>query len=849
MKRLLFLSAFLFIVMGMSGQYPISYYMPKHLSYDPGIPLPSEILGHDVGEWHATHDKLYFYMKMLADMSPKAVWEEYARSHEARPLGNLIISSEENIRNLEQLRLDHLKLSDPSVSAGMDISGMPVFIKLGYGVHGNESSSQNSAMLTAYYLLAAMGDEVEELLDNAVILVDPCLNPDGFQRHSTWVNMHKSLHLNPDDNSREFNEVWPGGRTNHYWFDLNRDYIMLQHPESVGRVASFHRWRPNINTDHHEMGSSSTFFFQPGVKTRENPHTPKDNYALHNDIARYHQKYLDKIGSLYYTEEGFDDFYLGKGSAYPDIHASVGILFEQAGVKGHLRNTSSGELSFPFAIKNQFTVSLSTLEAGLRLKDKLLQHQVDFYRTAIENAREEEIKAYVFSTPADKSRNARFIQNLLQHQVKVYRPGKDIVCDGKVFKAENSFVVPMAQKEYYYVKSMFEKITGFEENVFYDISTWILPLSFNIDYAEYTGRMDDALLGPEVIYPPYPEGSLRGERDAYAWIFEWNEYYSPGALYRILDAGINARVATEDFIYDDGDLRKNFKRGTIMVPAYNQKPGRDEIYELMKEIVGEFAVTIYGMKTGYTPEGIDLGSNSFRVLDKPSVMMFVGDGISSRDAGEVWHMFDQRFAMPVTMVDAEENRVSDLSEYNVIVIAGSPSLSESQLEELKRWNRRGGVIIAYKRGNSFIDRTGLADIEYIPSASLASGENVKYSDRRSQYSLHRIPGSIFNVKIDNTHPLFYGYMKDHIPVFKSGADAVAKSDSPFANPAVYDNDPLISGYCSKENEERIAGSAFCTVHSSGRGGIISLYDNTNFRAIWYGTSRIFMNAVMFGQIL
>ncbi|HKL67440.1 MAG TPA: hypothetical protein VJ877_06070, partial [Bacteroidales bacterium] len=476
-----------------------------------------------------------------------------------------------------------------------------------------------------------------------------------------------------------------------------------------------------------------------------------------------------------------------------------------------------------------------------------LQHQIDFYRTALENAREEEIKAYVFSTPPDKSRNARFIQNLLQHQVRVYRPKKDIVCNGKVFKAENSFVVPMAQKEYYYVKSMFEKITEFEENVFYDISTWILPLSFNIDYAEYKGRMDDDLLGPEVIYPPYPEGSLRGERDAYAWIFEWNEYYSPGALYRILDAGINARVATEDFIYDDGDLRKNFKRGTIMVPAYNQEPGRDEIYELMKEIVGEFAVTIYGMKTGYTPEGIDLGSNSFDVLDKPSVMMFVGDGISSRDAGEVWHMFDQRFAMPVTMVDVDESRVNDLSEYNVIVIAGSPSLSESELEELKRWNRRGGVIIAYKRGNSFIDRAGLVDIEYIPSASV-SAEDVKYGDRYSQYSVHRIPGSIFNVKIDNTHPLFYGYMKDHIPVFKSGSGAVVKSSSPFSNPAVYDNNPLISGYCSKENEERIAGSAFCTVHSSGRGNIISFYDNTNFRAIWYGTSRIFMNAVMFGQI-
>ncbi|HCC71540.1 MAG TPA: hypothetical protein DEQ09_10380 [Bacteroidales bacterium] len=280
--------------------------------------------------------------------------------------------------------------------------------------------------------------------------------------------MHKSINLNPDQNGREFNEVWPGGRTNHYWFDLNRDYIMLQQPESIGRVAVFHRWRPNINTDHHEMGASSTFFFQPGIKTRENPFISDETYNLHNDIARFHQKYLDNIGSLYFSEEVFDDYYLGKGSAYPDIHGSIGILFEQAGAKGHLKNTPGGLLSFPFAIKNQFTVSLSTLEAGLNLREKLLQHQVDFYRKAMDMAVKSEIKAYVFRS----------------------------------------------------------NISG-------------------------------SILGPEIVFPPYARGSLRGSRDAYAWIFEWEGYYSPGALYYLLEKGLKARVAKEDFIYDDGEFKKD----------------------------------------------------------------------------------------------------------------------------------------------------------------------------------------------------------------------------------------------------------------------------------------------------
>jgi len=848
MKKILLLSLLLAFYLSSSGQWPISYYMPKHISYDPAIPKPSDFTGHDVGEWHVTHDKLYYYMLELAEVSGKAVWEEYARSHEDRPLGNLIISSEENINKLDQLREDHLKLSDPMVSSSMDISDMPVIVKLGYGVHGNESSAQNASMLIAYYLIAGMDEEIDDLLSNAVILIDPSLNPDGMQRHSTWVNMHKSINSNPDPYSREFDEVWPGGRTNHYWFDLNRDYIMLQHPESVGRIAAFYRWRPNINTDHHEMGSGSTFFFQPGVPSRENPLTPEDNYNLHYDIAAYHKEYLDNIGSLYYSAEGFDDFYLGKGSAYPDIHASVGILFEQAGVKGHSRETSRGLLTFPFAIKNQFAVSLSTLKAGLDLRKKLLQHQVDFYNDAMVKAGNDEIKAYVFTEPSDRSRTAHFIENLLRHNIKVYRLGRDIRLEGKDYKAGDSYIIPLEQPEYLYIRSMFETVTEFRENVFYDISTWVLPMSFNIEYSPCKTGSLNTLMGPGIITAPFAEGSLRGERDAYAWVFEWTDYYSPGALYRILDEGIRARVATENFLYDDGEFSRQFKRGTVMIPAYNQDLDRDDIYDLMKDVVNEYGIIVYGMKTGYTPEGIDLGSNSFGLVDKPEPAMFVGDGISSRDAGEIWHMLDQRFNMPVTMIDAAENRSLDMSGYNILILAGNPSLTEDQVRELKSWNRKGGVIIAYKGGNSFLTDNQMADIEYIPSPGIDFDAGVKYADRSQLYSLHRIPGSIFSIRIDNTHPLFFGYDDDIIPVFKTGSGAVLKSDNVFASPGLYTDDPLLSGYSSEKNTERIAGSAFCTVHPSGRGNIISLYDNTNFRAIWFGTSKIFMNAMFFGDM-
>jgi hypothetical protein len=845
MKR--FIPILLLAVLSISSaaQVSLNYYLPKDINYDQSIITPEDFAGHQVGEWHLTHDKLYYYMLKLSDISGRAFWEEYGKSHEGRPLGNLVISSEENIQNIESIRKKHRALSDPARSSGIDISEMPVVVKLGYGVHGNESSSQNAAMLMAYYLLAGNGDKIDELLQNTVILLDPSLNPDGFNRHASWVNMYRSMNLNPDANSIEFSEAWPGGRTNHYWYDLNRDYIMLQHPESIGRVAAFHRWKPNINTDHHEMGASSTFFFQPGVRTRENPLTPKENYELVTEIAEYHIKYLDEIGSLYYSEEGFDDFYLGKGSAYPDIHASVGILFEQAGVKGHLREVSSGLISFPFAIKNQVTVSLSSLEAGLRMREKLLQHQVDFYNDALSKAGGDPIKGYVFSDDGDEARAAHFMENLLRHQINIYRLFEDVSLNGKNFSAGNSYIVPLDQPEYRYIKSMFETVSEYQEDVFYDISTWNLPMSFNLPYSSYGSSKSLAnIRGPRVILPQFPEGSLQASKDAYAYVFEWNAYYAPKALYMLQDAGVVTRLAKGKFVYDDGEFKKSFKEGSIMVQAYGQKYDRDALYDLMKDVVTECGVKVYGLATGHTPSGIDLGSNSFGVINKPELLMYIGNGSSSRDAGEIWHILDTRFNMPVTMVNGD--RSVDLNRYSVVVLTGS-GLSESVSNDLVEWTRAGGTLIALKGANSFVARTKLADVVSIPAARVENNGTASYASRSANSAHHRIPGSIFEVQLDLTHPLCYGYTRDLLPVFKSSASAYQLKEDIYSNPAVFSKDAYLSGFTSEENTNRISGSAYISVHSAGRGTVVSFYDNTNFRGIWYGTTKLFMNSIFFGQ--
>ena len=269
--------------------------IPGNADYDSMVPQPKEILGHEIGEWHVGHDKLAQYMEIVASRSPRVSIVEYGRTYENRPLLLLAITSPQNHENLDNLRQAHVSISDPSVSGELDLNQMPAVVWLGYSVHGNEASGSNASLAVVYHLAASLDKETNDWLDKMIILVDPSINPDGLNRFASWVNMHRSKNLDPSPDSREHNENWPGGRTNHYWFDLNRDWLPLQHPESQGRIAQFHFWKPNVLTDHHEMGSNSTFFFQPGVPSRNNPLIPTSTYDLTRKIAQYHAQGLDEL--------------------------------------------------------------------------------------------------------------------------------------------------------------------------------------------------------------------------------------------------------------------------------------------------------------------------------------------------------------------------------------------------------------------------------------------------------------------------------------------------------------------------------------------------------------------------
>jgi hypothetical protein len=843
------LVAFVFVIQAVKGQTTADYYLPA-IQYDENIPTPAEVLGYDIGQWHMTHDQLVMYMRILADASPRVEVREYARSYEARPLLYMIITAEDNHARLDDIQQRHRWLSDPENSNKLEISEEPVVLYQGFSIHGNEASGGNAAPLVAYYLAAGQSAEVRNLLDHAVILLDPCFNPDGFQRFSSWVNMHKNENLTSDNNDREYDEAWPGGRTNHYWFDLNRDWLLVQHPESQGRIKVFHEWKPNILTDHHEMGTNNTFFFMPGIPQRTNPVTPQSNQDLTARIGTFHAKTLDEIGALYYSRESFDDFYYGKGSTYPDANGGIGILFEQASARGHLQKSENGDLSFAYAIRNQFRTALSTQEAGLALREELLAYQQSFYKDALKEASKSASKAYVFGGKDDYSRASLLVELLLQHQVEVYRSAKPLKVNGRSYSAGDSFIVPVSQGQYRLIRGMFETMTTFKDSIFYDVSSWTLPLAYGVPYDELdAGLFSKKLLGSrvsaaDVLYTP--EKPLRSE---YAYLINWNSYFAPRALNRLLKDDLRVKVATKPFSLEG----RGFSASTLMVPAIQQGKNPEEIHDLMLELSANDGVEIVGVNTGLTPLGIDLGSPSFEPLKRPKVLLVVGEGVSAYEAGEVWHLLDQRYEVSISKVEFERLSSIALHPYNtIIMVDGEYSGPGGAAAQLRAWIADGGNLIAIKGAAKWARSQSLANLDITNLSTNQRGrkqERLPYGTIREDRGAKQIGGAIVQMEMDLTHPLCYGYTRDTLYALQRGAIAFDAAANPYASPLVYAKDPLKSGYIHEGIRRKLGGSAAAVVSGIGDGKVICLSFNPNFRAFWYGTNHIFANSIFFGPII
>lgn len=844
--RKIFLALGCLLLAGLAQGQDLSYFLPDSVKYNPAIPQPKEIIYHEVGEYHVTHDRLVNYMKAVAAAAPDRIkLEVMGFTYEKRPQVLLIITSPRNHQRLEEIRKQHVQLTDPAQSANLSINDMPVVVYIGHSIHGNEPSGANAALVSAYYLAAAQGLQIESMLENTVILFDPSFNPDGLQRFSTWANQHKSKNLVSDPASREFNEVWPGGRFNHYWFDLNRDWLPAVHVESQNRLKWFHLWKPNILTDHHEQGSNATFFFQPGVPSRVNPITPDRNQELTAKLGEFHARNLDRIGSLYFTKESYDDFYYGKGSTYPDVNGAIGILFEQASSRGHLQQTNNGLLSFPFTIRNQFVTMLSTLEGANVLRKEFLQWQRDFYRTATQAAGAP--ATYVFGSAYEKRKTALFVEMLLRHQIDVYELKSSTRLDGQNFEPGSSFAVPVHQPQARLIKAIFERTLNYRDSLFYDITSWTLPLAYGLSYAQTPANA--ALLGNRVQAAVMEKGQLVNASKAYAYLFEWDELLAPRALYALQKKGLYTRVATQPFELNTGTQLRQFNYGTIEIPVAIQPMGQQALAELMKTVAEENGITIYAVQSGSSTSGSDLGSSRFAPLTTPAVAMIVGNGVNATDAGEIWFLLDQRMDIPATHLEQTQfNRVA-LERYNTIIMAGG-NYGDLNKEKLKSWVQAGGTLIVLEEAVNWAAQNGLTTVTFKKAKPANdSTQKLAYRNREQVTGAQQVSGAIFEAQADLSHPLAFGYRQPQVSLFKANKVFMEKSKNPYATPFAYGPKPMQSGWVSRENLEAIQNSAAVVVNSVGNGQVINIADNPNFRAFWMGGTRLFMNALFFSRVI
>ena len=807
------------------------YFSELNFIADENIPTPHEILGFNVGEWHVSHDKLLSYMFELEKASDRVKLEKTGKTYEGRDLVVLIITSEKNHKNIDNIIKQRSKVYENE----KDLKNKKIVVYQGFSIHGNESSGSNASLLYAYYLASAKGDFINNILENSVIIIDPSMNPDGLQRFSGWVNSHRNMNLTSDSNDREYNEVWPGGRTNHYWFDLNRDWLPAQLPESQSRLKTFYKWMPNILTDHHEMGTNATYFFQPGVPSRTHPLTPEMNQILTKKISKYFAEDLDNIGSLYFSGERFDDFYYGKGSTFPDINGSIGILFEQASSRGHFQESENGILTFPFTIKNQLTTSISTIKAALDLKDEIIKYQNNFYYSSQKKNNHND-EYLIFGNEKDKYRTKKLAEILLRHQIDIYESEVDILDKDKIYKSGYSYLVPKNQKQINLINAMFESRTKFNDSIFYDVSAWTLPHAFNLDYnlnfiyKKELEKIDEIDFSVDFNLEP----------SNYAYLIEWHEYLTPKALNMLLEKNIRVKVATQQFNVKG----VKYDYGTLMIPVLGNDA--ENLHKNMIKISNECKLTVNTVNTGLTL-GPDLGSNSFKTINKKNIAILIGNGISAYDAGEIWHLLDTRYDIAISKIQLSTILKSNLSKYTTLIIPSSKIISNEIIKKITDWTKNGGTLITYKNSIDWLQSANIINFNIIEQE--ISANDISYEDADNFYDAQKIGGAIFQTKLDLTHPINFGFTDEYMPIFRNSTIFLKPDNNKYKTPIKYTENPLLSGYISQNNLKTLKNTTPIKITGFGDGKIIYLTDNTNFRAFWYGTNKVLMNAIFFADII
>ncbi len=823
------------------------------------LPSPQEFLGYTLGAKYTPHYRIVQYVQALAQAAPgRMVVKEYGKTYEGRPLMLAFISSADNIRNLESIRQNSLRLAGLLKDGQSPDPSMPVLVWLSYNVHGNEPASSEAAMKTMHALLQP-GSKAAAWLNNTVVVMDPCLNPDGRDRYANWQNSVSGIVPDPNPLSREHREPWPGGRTNHYHFDLNRDWAWQTQVESRQRMKVFNEWLPQVHVDFHEQGFTEPYYFAPAAEPYHEVITPWQR-EFQQIIGKNNAKYFDEQGWLYFTKERFDLFYPSYGDTYPTYNGAIGMTFEQGGIRGALAvELEDGDtLTLADRLEHHYTTSLSTIEMSSVHANRLLTSFQKFFADASAGIGSE-YKYYVIRTKASMGQDGGTVgaylrQNNLEYgfapskqQAKGfnYRTGKD-----EAFTIQpQDLVIPAQQARAAMVKVLFEPRAKLSDSATYDITAWSLPYAMGLE--AYAVRDKLAMSGLMAKLPPAEKGQAvtTAPANAYAYLVPWTDFGSAVMLSQLLQAGVKVRYAEQPFSVGG----RSYARGTLIITRAANEALGDKLLSTITAAMGKapgYHEAIVPIQSGYVEKGFDLGSDRVRFIRKPRVAILVGEQAGGNASGELWHYFEQQLHYPVTVIQPADLGQVNWNAMDVLVMPdGNYRIfnDKGATENLKSWIQRGGRLVALE--NAVAQLSGLdwaihQKKEEVKKDGDKAKEDpvVRYEDREKEYLRQSIPGAVYRVDLDPTHPLAFGY-GDHYYTLKQDAGIYDFFHGDGWNVGVLRKDNYVTGFAGVKTKEILRDGILLGVQDIGRGSIVYFAEDPIFRGFWESGKLLLANAI------
>lgn len=800
---------------------------------------PEEFLGYPLGSKFTAHDKVVDYFNYLSGKNKNMKLVNYGKSYEGRPLLVAIVSSKENIDNLEQIRKNNLNLSK-ALPADSKLTRQPAVLWLSYNVHGNEASSTETAMLTIYDLLAEKDKKITDWLKNVVVIIDPCLNPDGRERYVNYFGSVSGRKPNANPIAREHSEPWPGGRSNHYYYDLNRDWAWQTQIETQQRLKLYQEWMPEVHVDFHEQSYNEPYYFAPAAEPIHQDVTAWQK-EFQVTVGKNNAKYFDENGWQYFTKERFDLLYPSYGDTYPLYNGAIGMTYEQGGIGAGLAVvTIEGDtLTLKDRIDHHYTTGMATVETVSKHAAKLIDEFKLYFQKAISNP-PGIYKSYVVK--AQNLPRIKRLADLLKNNGIEFSYGSDKTVKGynyenrktEGFKIErNDLIVNLSQPKAVLANVLFEPQTVITDSNTYDITAWALPYAYGLKAYALKESLKGSYAGTEENIE-----QVEAVEKPYAWVFYWNSVSDVQILTALQKLNVKVRIAEQGFTMGG----RVFPSGSLLVyRAENEKSVRGlsgKIAELQKRL----NVVLYPAKSGYVESGRDFGSSVYPILTPPKVAVVAGTGISSQGVGEVWHFFEQELNYPIAVIGTHNLSTLDLNKINVLIMPDG-YYGDNVNEQLGSWIANGGKVILFEDAIAGVAGKKPFEIKLkeVKKEETVVNNSKIYGNKHLDDLSEAIPGAIFRVDLDNTHPLSAGLGKYYYALKTD--NKIYELLNKDWNIGVLKSGSYLAGIAGKSVLKKLDNGLLFGVQPEGKGTIVYLASDVIFRSFWESGKQMLVNAV------